>query len=163
MERGSVADLGVLELARLSAAVGLDLSIKAFRGSSVLRDVGQVGVLGRFRSAIDQEIPFRLEVQVRPGDQRSFDAMLGLPPRLAAVEGLSRLRDVQGQIRPILRKQQDAGIPVLILVVGATLANRRAVREAADVLGAAFPLGTRALMSKLRHGQLPTANGLVLI
>jgi transcriptional regulator with XRE-family HTH domain len=163
MERGAVQDLGVLELARLSAAVGLDLSVKAFPGSSVLRDAGQVGVLRRFRDAIDPAVPFRLEVPIRSGDQRSFDAMLGVLPRLAAVEALSRLRDVQAQIRPILRKQEDAGVRILILVVAATLANRRAMREAADLLGADFPLGTRAVMGKLRHGELPTANGLVVI
>jgi hypothetical protein len=158
-----VEDLGVVALSRLAAAVGLDLSIRTFPAASVLRDAGQVKIMNRFTPEVGGGIPIRLEVQVAPGDPRAFDIVLGRPPGLAAIEVLSRLRDVQAQTRAALAKQEASGIGVLILVIGGTHANRLAVREAGSALRAAFPLETRAVLASLRRGRVPSANGIVLI
>lgn len=163
VERGRVRDLGVIELGRLGASVGLDISVKAYAGQSVLRDAGQVALLNRFHEAIGDGFRWRPEAMVAPGDQRAFDVLLGLPPRCAAVEALTRLRDVQSQIRSVMAKQETARIAVLILVIAATHTNRRALREAGAVLREAFPLSTRAVLGSLRRGEIPGANGIVLI
>jgi transcriptional regulator with XRE-family HTH domain len=163
MERGKPADIGVIELSRLAAVVGLDLNLRAYAAVSVLRDAGQVKLLNRFCAEISPDLPWRIEQHVAPGDPRAFDVVLGLPPNVCAVEALSRLRDVQAQGRAALSKQQAAGVATLILLIAATPTNRRAIREAGAALTAAFPLSTRAVMGALRRGELPRVNGIVLL
>lgn len=163
LEHGKVNDVGIIELARLSAAVGLDLAVRVYPGVSVLRDAGQLKLLGRFREDCSSQLPWRLEVSVAPGDQRTFDAMLGYLPRAAAVEAITRLRDVQAQVRAAQAKQEVARVPVLILLISGTAANRRALREAGGALLGAFPIGTRGAMSALRRGELPSANAIVVL
>lgn len=163
MERGKPANVGLIELGRLAAVVGLDLSLRAYPAISVLRDAGQVKLINRFRAEISPDIPWRIEQHVAPGDPRAFDIVLGSQPRLVAVEAISRLRDVQAQARAALSKQAAAGPAALILPIGATPTNRRAIREAGAALTAAFPLSTRALLAALRSGELPRANGIVVL
>lgn len=163
IERHKAADIGVIQLSRLAAVVGLDLNLRAFRAESVLRDAGQVKLVNRFRSVISPDVAWRIEQPVAPGDPRAFDIVLGTAPKLCAVEALSRLRDVQAQARSALSKQDAAGIAVLILLIAATPTNRQALREAGAALRATFPLGTRAILSSLRRGVIPSANGIVLL
>ncbi|MEP7082751.1 MAG: helix-turn-helix transcriptional regulator [Chloroflexota bacterium] len=162
IERGEVADLGLVELSRMAAAVGLDLSARTFDGASVLRDAGQVKLLNRFRVDCHAQLSWRLESAVARGDPRAFDALIGRLPDAAAVEAITRLRDVQAQVRRAQGKQEAAGIPVLILLVAATYANRVALREAGSQLRDAFPASSRAILAQLRRGEVPTRNGIVL-
>lgn len=164
VERNEVDDLGAIELARLCAAVGLDLSLRSFAGASVLRDAGQVGLINRLQERISPSIPWRLEALVAPNDQRAFDILLGHPPEAVAVEAITRLRDVQGQVR-IIQAKVDAstGVRAHILLISATHANRRALAEAGAQLLRAYPLETRHVLSVLGRGKLPTQNGIVLL
>ncbi|MGH2444618.1 MAG: helix-turn-helix domain-containing protein [Candidatus Limnocylindria bacterium] len=163
LERGEVGDVGVVQLARLCAAVGLDLSVRTFEGGSVLRDAGQVKLLNRLRSECHASLSWRLEVFVAPGDQRAFDALIGMRPRISAVEAITRLRDGQAQVRIAQAKQEAADIASLILLIAGTNANRRAVREAGSQLRDAFPLSTKAVLTSLRRGEVPDRNGIVLM
>lgn len=122
-----------------------------------------MALLNRFHAAIGDGLRWRPEAMVAPGDQRAFDVLVGLPPRCAAVEAFTRLRDVQSQVRSAVAKQEAAHIAVLILVIAATHTNRRALREAGAGLRSAFPLSTRAVLGSLRRGEIPPANGIVLI
>jgi transcriptional regulator with XRE-family HTH domain len=164
VERGNVSDFGVVELARLCSAVGLDLSVRAFAGISVLRDAGQVALINRLRSRVHPSMGWRLEALVAPGDQRAFDVLIGHPPRAAAVEAITRLRDVQAQVRTLEAKVGAAsGVPVLILLIAATHANRRALLQAGDHLRSAFPLGTRSILASLARGHVPRTSGIVVL
>ena len=101
---------------------------------------------------------------VAPDDARSFDVMVGTRPSAAAVEAITRLRDVQAQVRPLQAKLESAsGAAALILLVNATHANRRALHEAGEGLRAAFPSGTRAILAALGAGRVPNASGIVLL
>lgn len=164
LERGEVSDLGIVDLARLCSAVGLDLGVRTFAGTSVLRDAGQVALINRLRARVHPSLPWRVEAAVAPDDARSFDVLVGTRPSAAAVEAITRLRDVQAQVRPLQAKLESAsGAAALILLVNATHANRRALHEAGEGLRAAFPSGTRAILAALGAGRVPNASGIVLL
>lgn len=162
IERDELADPGLIQLARLAAAVGLDLSLRAFPATSLLRDAGQVSLLNRLRAECHPALPWTLEAMVAPGDPRAFDALIGQRPNAAAVEAVSRLRDVQRQTRPIQAKLEASGLTAGILLIGATKANRAALREAGRQLTDAFPLDSRRLLAMLRRGEVPQVGGIVL-
>src|SRR5437762_5318688 len=97
------------------------------------------------------------------GDLRAVDARLTLDGCTIAVEAFTRLADFQAQSRASLLKKRDLSATRLVLLVAATHANRRALREAAGIVNASFPLGTRAILRALAAGRDPGADGVVLI
>lgn len=82
-------------------------------------------------------------------------------PMAIGVEFITRLRDVQAQVRAAMLKQRDSRAARVILVIRATHANRRAVLEAAAVLGATFPVRSRAVLAALAAGRDPGRNAIV--
>jgi hypothetical protein len=95
------------------------------------------------------------------GDLRAFDLVLSRGTVRIGHEFISRLRDVQAQLRPIHLKQRDSGINRVVLVLAATNANRRAADEAGTALLEAFPLSTKAVFGALVVGRDPGASGIV--
>jgi transcriptional regulator with XRE-family HTH domain len=165
MEGGHI-QAGIGRLAAYAAAVGLDLSLKAFDGGSPLRDAGQLPVLARFQASIspgDWSVESEVPVLGDPRDRRAFDLVLRRMPAVVAVEGISHLGDSQDQVRRIVLKQHVAGIPIAVIVLADTRHNRAAAQIAAPTLEPAFPLPPRAVMRALRAGELPEANGIVFI
>lgn len=164
IERGELVDIGLVQLARLAAAVGLDVPIRTFAGGSPLRDAAQLSLLERFRVAIGPSLPWRTEVPVSrdPLDRRAFDAVLALGRTSVGVEAITRLTDLQAQIRAITLKQATAGFASVVLVLADTRHNRRAVHDGETTLGAAFPLPPRIVLAALRAGTPPSGNGYVL-
>lgn len=165
VERNAAKRVPVEDLAAHAAAVGLRLSTHLYPGSGRLRDARQLDMMNRYREIIAPGgWMIALEVPVGPPpDLRALDLVLSKPPIRIAHEFLSRLRDVQAQIRPLLRKHRDSGIPRIVLVVAGSHANRRAVAEAGPVFREAFPLTTRTVLAALRSGRDPGGNGLVFI
>ena len=163
LERDELEDPGIIQLARLAAAVGLDLSLRGFPAPSVLRDGAQVQLLNRLRAECHPSLAWTLEAMVAPGDRRAFDALIGERPRAAAVEGISRLRDVQRQTRQIQAKLEASGLAAGILLIGATKANRAALRESGRQLTDAFPLDARRVLAMLRRGEIPQVGGIVVL
>lgn len=163
LERNEVSDVGFVELSRIGAAVGLDISARTHEGSSLLRDAGQVRLLNRLRSQCHASLPWGLEVAVGRGDPRAFDAVIGLLPKAAAVEAITHLRDVQAQVRRAQLKAEAAGVEVILLLLSDTENNRRAVREAGRQLLDAFPLTSRAVLAYLRRGEVPPQSGIVFL
>lgn len=164
IERNRARRVTVEDLAAHAAAVGLRMSTRLYPAGGRLRDARQLGMINRYRAIL---VPggwsAALEVPVGPsGDLRAFDLVLTRGSIRIAHEFVSRVRDVQAQIRPLLRKQHDSGIARLVLVVAGTNANRRAIAEAGPALREQFPLGSRAVLAALRAGRDPGANGLVL-
>lgn len=163
LERNELEDPGVVELARMAAAVGLDLSLRTFAGGAALRDAAQVRLLNRLRAECHPSLAWTLEATVAPGDPRAFDALIGDPPGAAAVEAISRLRDSQRQVRPIQAKLEVSGLPAVILVIAASRGNRVALHESGRQLRDAFPLASRAVLALLRNGEVPRQSGIVLL
>ncbi len=155
----------VADLAAHAAAVGLKLTTHLYPAGGRLRDARQLDMISRYRAIVARgEWSVELEVPIGPiGDLRAFDMVLSRASVRIAHEFVSRVRDVQAQIRPLVRKQHDSRVARLVLVVAATNANRRAIAEAGTALRDVFPLGTRAVLASLRSARDPGANGLVLL
>ncbi len=75
--------------------------------------------------------------------------------------GFTRLADAQAQLRAVRIKARDMGIDRVVIVLAATHANRRALREAAEAVAADYPTPTRAMLASLRDDIEPPASGIV--
>ena len=165
VERNAARGLRLEDLAAHAAAVGLRLSSHLYPGAGRLRDGRQLEMINLYRELVTPggwSIALEAPVGGR-GDLRAFDMVLSRSSVHIAHEFLSRMRDVQAQMRPLLRKQYDSGIARLVLVVAGTHANRRAVAEAGTAIRDAFPLGSKAVLAALRAGRDPGQNGLVFL
>ena len=164
VERGLLRDLGIADLARHGAAVGLKLHARFYPIGGGLRDAAQLDLLRRLRARIGDRWSWVLEAPLNiPGDLRAFDALLRGPTATIAVEAITRLRDAQAQLRDAARKQRDGVVPRLVILVAANHHNREALVSAREVLATAFPLGTRATLAALSQGMDPGDNGIVLL
>jgi transcriptional regulator with XRE-family HTH domain len=163
-ERGLIASIGFDDLIVLGAAVGLKLWATTFPAERAIHDAPQLLLLRRFRARVGEMWRWSFEVVVPIArDQRAADAVMEATGATVMVEAFTRLSDAQGQLRAVLLKARDMGISRVVIVVAATKANRRAMSEAATMLAAEFPLGSRATLAALVAGRDPGANGTVLI
>jgi transcriptional regulator with XRE-family HTH domain len=163
IEHGQRRSVTHLELASFGSVVGLDYSGRFFVGGTRLRDAVQLAMINGYRAfavrngwraSIEQPLPVT-------GDLRAFDLLLHRGAARVAHEFISRLRDVQGQVRPIQIKQRDAANVTVILVIRDTAENRQMVRAADAALREAFPLDAREVLSAIREGRDPGSNGIV--
>jgi transcriptional regulator with XRE-family HTH domain len=167
IERGVLATVSVEQLARVGAAVGLDVRVRTYPGPDPLLDAAQVALLGRLRRRMHPELSFRTEV-VLPivGDQRAWDAVIGglrgangqLP-----LDADTRLVDGQAQLRRIKLKLRDSGFDSVLWVLAETHANRAALVAAASTIRADFPIPPRRALAALAVGEHPGGSALVLI
>jgi transcriptional regulator with XRE-family HTH domain len=172
IERARLSSANVVQLARIGAVVGLDVRVRTYPGPAPIRDAGQVALMRRFADRLQARIRMRLEVPIggggddeAPRDQRAWDAVLTgwLDPdgRPLPVEFDSRVYDFQAQLRRLELKRRDDGAEHVLWVVGATNANRRAVREAGRLVAEAFPLTARTVFRELEIGRHPGGSALV--
>jgi len=78
------------------------------------------------------------------------------------VEAVSRLRNVQAQVRAARLKQRDAEVERLVLLIAATHFNRRAL-AGAGTLREDLPLTTRGALAALAAGGDPGEDSIVLL
>lgn len=116
---------------------------------------GEIGAMWTWQT----EVP----VSRDPQDHRAIDAVLSAPSGRVGLEAITRLVDAQAQVRAALLKQEASGVDRMILVLTDSRHNRAALREAAATLRPAFALTTRQVLCALRRGELPTANGAILV
>jgi hypothetical protein len=165
IERGEDRQVSIDELARIAAALGLDLSVRFYPVGDPLRDAGQRAVLDRFRRVCHPRLQIRTEVPFpNPRDLRAWDAVVSgfQPPVRCGVEVETRPTDEQALTRRLALKRRDGLAERLILVLPDTRHNRAFVREAAG-LRAAFPIvGSRA-MKLLRVGLDPGGDAIVVL
>jgi transcriptional regulator with XRE-family HTH domain len=154
-----------IELVCWGAALGLEVSLRAYPAGSPLRDAGQLRLLARARAAIGEGWAWRTEVPVSadPHDRRAFDAVLSSSVGSIGLEAITRLTDAQAQVRAVTLKQEAAGLERMVLVLAETRYNRGAVADAAPTLLGAFPASSREVLRALREGRTPSANGIVLV
>ncbi len=163
LERAVPPDVGLAHLVRHAAAVGMVLRVDLFPAGAPIRDAGQLKVLNRLQPHVRPPFVWLLEMPVGPNDLRAFDAAAVMPGCRIGFEVWSRVRDAQAQARSSQRKKVDARMDRLVLVFGETAANRSAVRAAGEAVRRAFPLTTRQVLSALREGRDPGADGLVFV
>jgi DNA-binding XRE family transcriptional regulator len=149
-------------LAKHAAVVGLRVRIKLYPDGEALSDAGQVALIRRFREQVGGHGQWAFEVPIpRSGDQRALDAVLTVARGRIGLEFYTRLADVQAQLRAANLKKRDAELDRLVVVVQATRANRRALREAGTVL-VDFPGSGRRLLATLAAGEVPATDGVIL-
>jgi transcriptional regulator with XRE-family HTH domain len=164
IERGEDEHIGVVDLARIASVVGRQLWIRIYPAAGALRDAPQLALESRFLDKIESghwHVILESDMGL-VGDLRAFDVELRGTVRIGT-EFMTRLRNVQAQVRPIVQKQRDSGVERLLLVFKDTHANRRAVREAGPALWDAFPMRGRPLLAALREGRDPGANGMLFL
>lgn len=167
IERGVLSTVSVEQLARVGAAVGLDVRVRSFPGPDPVLDAGQVALIGRLRKRIDPRLSFRTEV-VLPilGDQRAWDALIngltGANGQLP-LDADTRLIDAQAQLRRIKLKLRDSGFDSVLWVLADTHANRDALAATASMILPDFPVPARRALSALGAGKHPGGSALVLL
>ena len=167
IERAALGTVGVEQLARLGAAVGLDVRVRAYPGPDPVLEAAQIALLGRVKQRLHPALAFRTEVPLPiAGDQRAWDAMIdkltGISPVLP-VEAESRLVDGQAQIRRIMLKLRDSGLDHVLLAVADTHHNRDALAAAATTILADFPIPPRRALAALAAGEHPGGSAVVLL
>jgi hypothetical protein len=144
--------------------IGLAVRINLYPLVTAIRDAPQVALIGRLRARLHQSWRVRVEVPVPIlGDLRAVDLVLSIPGCAVVVEAITRLGDIQAQVRPALLKQRDLRADRLILLVADTQANRQALRAGAGVLEPDFPLGPRGVLSALGEGRDPGGNAIIVL
>jgi transcriptional regulator with XRE-family HTH domain len=164
VERAASSGASLLAVHRHAAVLGLQLSVRLYPGGRRVLDAPQLGLLGRLRERTEPAWRWELELPVPLSrDLRAADARLTRGDITIVVEAITRLSDVQAQVRAAQLKARDIGATRLLLLVSATRANRAALRESLPVVQAAFQTGTRRLLAVLAAGDDPGGDCLIVL
>jgi transcriptional regulator with XRE-family HTH domain len=164
IECARVNDLAVVTATELLAAVGLELSIRAYPAGSPLRDASHANLLRRFRARLHRSLAWATEVPLPiPGDLRAWDALVSGQGWRCGVEAETGPRDGQALERRVALKQRDGGVDYVILLLLDGRRNRAFVREYADLLQARFPVPGRRALELLGAGVAPGGNAVILL
>jgi transcriptional regulator with XRE-family HTH domain len=164
VERRRVVRLPIDYVFRHAAVVGLKASLKFYPMGGGLRDEASARYTALFLARIGHAWQSRLEVRLPiPGDLRAIDIVLFNGSTRIAVEVITRLRDLQAQIRAAALKQHELGAARLILVVAGSHANRRAIATARPTMLASFDTDTRAIFARLVAGEDPGRDAMIVL
>ena len=151
-------------LAVHAAAVGLKVSVKLWPVGGGIRDAAQTRYVAAFVARVGRLWRVVLEAPIQlAGDLRAVDVLLVRGDVRIAVEVVTRLADLQAQIRSFQLKARDIGATRLIVVVAATHANRRVLAEVRVTLVAGFDLDSRRLLADLAGGRDPGRDGILML
>lgn len=163
-ERGRAPRLTGQALARHAAAVGLKLSIKLWPVGGGVRDEAQARYIARFLSRVGAAWKIMLEAPIpKAGDLRAVDVLLIDGPARIAVEVITRLADLQAQLRAAQLKARDIGATRLVIVVAGTHANRAALRAVRPTLVSSFELDARLVLAELAAGRDPRRDAIITL
>lgn len=152
------------KLAVHAAAIGLKLSVSLWPVGGGVRDAAQARYIAAFVARVGRAWRVALEAPIPiAGDLRAVDILLTRGRVQVAVEVITRLVDLQAQVRAAQLKARDLGATRLILVVAGTHANRRALEEVRASLVEAFDLDTRRVMADLAGGADPGRDAIVVL
>jgi transcriptional regulator with XRE-family HTH domain len=165
IERGALPSTSVSQLARLGAAVGLDVRVRTYPGPDPMLGMGQWALIGRLRARLPETASLRHEVPLpTAGDQRAWDVVIGglLGPDLP-VDAETRLADPQAQLRRAMLKLRDSGFAAMVWLIADTRHNRAALRAIGDLLSTDFPVSARTALHALREGRHPGGSAIILL
>jgi transcriptional regulator with XRE-family HTH domain len=164
VELGQLPSVSAERLVEHAATVGLRLWLKMFPQGGAIRDAAQARYIERFLSRVAHAWRVTLDAPIPlPADLRAVDVLLRGATCLIAVEVITRLRDLQAQLRAAQLKGRDIGAQRVILVVAGSHANRRAIAEARGTVLASFELDTRRVMAALAAGKDPGRDAIVVL
>jgi hypothetical protein len=157
--------LSFATLARIAAAVGLDVWVRTYPGPEPIRDQGQATLGDSFLRSVNAPLIVRTEVRIGDRrDLRAWDLTIAEPAgRRCGVELETRFIDAQAQHCRISQKLADSGFDMVLVVVADTRANRAAVRAAAGYLGSDYVIDDPATLDALRNGRLPARSALIFV
>lgn len=159
---GAAPSLTIVQASELLAAVGLDLSIRAYPTGRPLRDAAHVRLLEQFRMRLHRTLVWRTEVPVGgQGDLRAWDGMVGSTAWRMGVEAETRVRDWQAIERRVALKMRVGAVDGAILLVWRTRGNRAALRELGDSVRSTFPVPGRRALELLAAGAHPGGSSLI--
>jgi len=163
-ELGKARDLSARAMAVHAGAVGLRVSITLWPAGGAIRDVAQARYISSFVARVGRHWRTTLEAPVRQrGDLRAADILLSRGEVRIVVEVITRLADLQAQIRDVQLKARDLGGTRLVMVIAGTHANRRAVAAAAPALVSSFELNSARVMADLAAGRDPGRDALIVL
>lgn len=165
IERAEVPSVPLVQVSRLLAVVGLELSARAYPAGPPIRDAAHRALLDRFRARVAPSVSWRFEVPVgHVGDQRAWDAVMLIGTRELAVEAETRPRDVQAlQRRLAAKRRDDPGISSVVLLLANTRHNRNLMKESREALSADLPQAGQTILTALAEGRDPGGSGIVLL
>ncbi len=150
--------------ARICRAVGLDLRASVFPSGDAVRDTAHLTLLEDLHALIAASVVWETEVPLpRPGDPRSWDALLQVGRGRIGVEAETRPTDVQELTRRTMAKQRDGGVDCVILLLRDTRHVRRLLHEHGELIGTSFSLDSAAALAALASGRMPSRNSIVLL
>jgi transcriptional regulator with XRE-family HTH domain len=162
-ELGVSRRLSGVGLAAHAAAVGLRVSIKLFPIGGGIRDEAQARYVQALLARVGHAWRVTLEAAIpRFGDLRAVDILLVSGAVRIAVEVITRVGDLQAQIRSARLKARDIGATRLVVVIADTHANVRVVDALRPMLAADFELDARRVLVDLEAGREPTRDALIL-
>lgn len=166
IERAIEPEVSVASLARIAAALGLDLSIRFYPEGDPVRDAGHAALLGRLAARCHRNLVIQPEVPFpRPGDRRAWDAVItGFGSAIrCAVEAETRPTDVQALARKLALKERDGGAHRVILLLSDTRHNRVFLHGPGQLLRTRFPLSGPRTLELLGAGEDPVGNAIILL
>lgn len=161
---GKSPELSIVQASTVLAAVGLDLTLRAYPTGRALRDAPQIALLRRFRPLLHSSLAWRTEVPVTGGsDLRAWDGVICANAWRYGTEAETRLRDWQALRRRITLKLRDGDVDGVILLVWNTRTNALVLRSLGDEVDEAFPVPGSLALERLAVGRNPGGNALVLL
>ena len=164
IERGRSPRVPMITLARLAAAVGLDLVTRLYPGAPPVRDAPQLSLLADLAGLLHASLRWDTEVPLPiAGDQRAWDGMVRWEGWRFGVEAESSPRDGQALVRRLQLKVRDGEVDGVILIVRDTRMTRWFLDVAEPELRSLLPLSSREVLRALRRGDEPPGNGIVVV
>jgi transcriptional regulator with XRE-family HTH domain len=164
VERGKAEGVSVDTMARILAAVGRDLSLRAYPSDEEVRDEAQAKLLGRLVDRLHESVGRALEVPFPlPGDRRAWDLRLRIGAEAWGVETESHVHDFQATLRKAKLKARDGEVDGLILLLGNSRHHRKLVSDHRALIRAEFPVDGRLVLERLGAGRSPEGNAIILM
>jgi transcriptional regulator with XRE-family HTH domain len=163
IESAKARTIDLVELSSICQVLGLDLSIRTFPTGAPVRDVGHIRLIDRLVAATPSVTWHREHPIPISGDLRAWDLFARVDGASVGVTAETRLRDEQALLRREHGKVRDGGVQRLILLIADTRANRSTLKAIRESLRTDFPLDARQVLSALRAGRDPGANGILVL
>lgn len=164
IERGIAPSVTIEQVARVGAAVGLEVSLRLFPRGDPIRDAAHDALLGRLERLLHPSLRLLREVPLPiPGDLRAWDAVIRGQTWSMPAEAETRPRDLQALERRLMLKLRDGGFDKLLLILLDSAHNRRLVRAHSESLAALFAIPPNRALDRLGAGVEPEGSALLLI
>jgi hypothetical protein len=163
-ERGLSTTVSVIELARLCAVVGLDLSLRTFPGGAPVRDTAHLALISSFRARLHRSLGWSAEVPLPGiGDQRAWDGLVRGSGWRYGVEAETRPRDVQAIARRLHLKVRDGAVDGVLVILPNTQHIRVFLQEFIAIAGTSFPIAGRQALDLLGAGLDPGGSAIIVL